>query len=159
MIRHTSPKTTKIANNNENATHDIQTLLNSLTGLDLLVAFSVAVRPRILRKKQHADMLCFRKRDDKTSRVAIRWKGTGGATTSWTTATLTKILGVKDKLLELELTSRQDGDLLKLDGVVAVNGEEGRRAEKPERWYFQYIEDVSTIPSGIHGSESSVGYL
>ena len=142
---------------NENSAHGFQTLLSSLTGLDLLVAFSAAVSTGVFGKKKPVDILCFRKRDHKTSRVAIRWKETRGATTSWTTAALTKIFEVKDKLLKLELTSRQDGNLLNLVGVEAVGGKGDRRTEKPEKLDLQYVENVSTIPSEIRSGESSIG--
>ena len=144
---------------NENSTHGFQTLLSSLTRLDLLVAFSAAVSTGVFGKKQPADILCFRKPDHKTSRVAIRWKETRGATTSWTTAALRKILVPKDKLLKLELTSRQDGNLLNLDGVVAVDGKGDRLAKKPEKLDVQYVEDVPTIPPGIPSGEPSLGDL
>lgn len=91
----------------ESATHNFQHFLSTLTGLDLLVAFSITASPPGFGEKRPADVLCFRNQGDETSRVAIRWKGQGSASTVWTTATLDEISAArKDKGLEVKLASR-----------------------------------------------------
>ncbi len=133
--------------NISNVTYSFNHFLSTLTGLELLVAFSITTSPPGSWKKRPADVLCFRNRDDGVSRVAFRWKDSSGATTGWTTATLTKIVSThNDKaLLEVELAFRQDGQLLGLAGVAAIGGKRNSSTKNLEKWALQ-LESGSALP-------------
>jgi len=142
-----TPRHVKTPQYIERVTYSFNHFLSTLTGLELLVAFSITTSPPGSWKKRPADVLCFRNRDDGVSRVAFRWKDSSGATTGWTTATLTKIVSThNDKaLLEVELAFRQDGQLLGLAGVAAIGGKRNSSTNKVEKWALQ-LESGSAIP-------------
>lgn len=138
-----NPNTKKEGNRSQyikSAAKDFQRLLSNLTGLDLLAAFAVTV-PQMLHKELPADVLCFRKPGDTTSRVALRWKGRDGTTTGWTTATLVRVLLATANVLKINIVDRQDGESLGLVGLTIVRP----RAKNTECLQFR-VEQGSVYP-------------
>ena len=129
----------------QRTSQNFEHLLSTLTGLTFLASFSMTALRGGLRKDTPADGLCFREQDDTNSRMALRWKGRHGVTTSWTTATLDSVLVPRDKVLEVQLKGRQDGQSLVLAGATANGVRPNRRIENLERMSFR-VQEGSAYP-------------
>lgn len=133
---------------------NLQRFLKALTGWNPLTVFfatEVQQKKRMRHsRKGSADVLCFRKDDEK--RIAIRRRSVDDQSTiEWMTATLESSNDLNNSKLKITMKSRQKGKKLVLATMTATDGDAKKPTGESEDWIFTINGGARKIDNTLSG--------